>query len=231
MTKEVKYSFFEHMQTERPEIAVLTGDLIASTTLSTDQQQAAMACLEETAQQIANWPNCRVSFAVRGGDGWQMALSPAPLGLRAALMLRAALRALGKSHDSRIAIAAGTDDWPQDDNPNTSRGPVYVTSGRQLEAMKGDSTLHWGGGALGAATVLADHIVQSWTVAQARSLCLQLPPHAPKRADIAATLGVSRQSVNKALWAAGYPTLSEALQMIETLPLVKQAEHAERADD
>lgn len=201
-----------------PDIAVLTGDLIRSTDLRAADLRRAIAALQQAAEDIAKWDGVETAFGLRGGDGWQLVLRPAQLALRAALTLRAALRALGKSYDSRIAIADGGDAMPPDGNPNAALGPVYVTSGRALEAMKGEDGLRWGTDAKGAATLLADHISRDWTPAQARALKPQLAPQPPRREDTARTLNISRQSVNKALWAAGYPALSEALQMIETAP-------------
>lgn len=204
------------MTQDTQNIAVLTGDLIRSSDLTPDQQQQALDNLRATAIQIGGWPGVDAAFGLRGGDGWQLVLSRAERGLRAALTLRASLRSLGKAYDSRIAIANGADALPPDGNPNAAIGPVYVASGRLLETMKDEESLRWGAASLGAATLLADHISRDWTEAQARALAQQLPPGAPKRADIAKALGVSRQSVNRSLWSAGYPALSEALEMIET---------------
>ena len=67
-----------------------------------------------------------------------------------------------------------------------------------------------------AATILADHLVQSWTVVQAQTVAAALAPDSPvTHAQIAETLGKSRQAVTKALKAAGFDHLDLALATLE----------------
>ena len=73
-------------------------------------------------------------------------------------------------------------------------------------------------GALDAAFRLADHIAQGWTRAQARAVCAMLPPGAGPRRVAAERLNISRQAVDQALWAAGFPAIEAALEQIETAP-------------
>lgn len=197
--------------------AVLTGDLIASSKFSPAKLDAAMAALGDAVEHIGGWQDSIVTgFARRGGDGWQCALSAPRLSLRAALYLRASLRHLGKDHATRIAIAEGEGILPADRDPNGAHGPGFIDSGRLLEALPSRTGMaHDAGGALGAAVRLADHISQGWTPAQARATALMLPPPDRSRADAAKSLGITRQAINQALWAAGYPALEEALALIE----------------
>lgn len=202
------------------QIAVLTGDIVESTRLSPAALDATMAALAEGAAQIAGWPGQPATgFARRGGDGWQMVCDHPAIAIRAALYMQACLRRLDRSRATRIALATGQGPLTQAvlDDPNTGHGPVFTASGRLLEQLSGRQYLaHAGGGALAAALRLADHISQGWTPAQARALCEQLPPDAGPRAEAASRLGISRQAVNQALWAAGFTALDEALSFLET---------------
>ncbi|MEM9344537.1 MAG: MarR family transcriptional regulator [Pseudomonadota bacterium] len=184
-------------------IAVLTGDLIGSTELSADQISTAFTAIEAAAPISRN-----------RGDGWQLLLTQPATALRTALRIRAALR----RHDltTRIAIASGVSTAPIPKDLNEATGPVFVASGRALDAMsKGTTLAHAAGGALAATTRLADHISTGWTQPQAAAMHLALSPDAPTRAEIGAALGKSRQAVDQALAAAGYPALSDALRLIE----------------
>ncbi len=191
--------------------AVLTGDLIGSDDLAPEVLDGAIAALAQSAHLIKG-----AAFARRGGDGWQVAIPAPRLALRHALILRAALRSLGKDFATRIAIAAGPGTLPEDGDPNAAHGPAFTASGRLLEALPSAAGMaHAAGGALDAATRLADYISAAWTPAQARAIHLMLAPGAPIRAEAAKALGITRQAVNQALWSAGYPALDAALGLIE----------------
>lgn len=197
--------------------AVLTGDLIDSTDLTATQLNDALQALEDTTRDIAKWDGGIVTgFARRGGDGWQCAIAAPRLSLRAALALRAALRELGKSRATRIAIAENSGTLPADRDPNSGHGPAFITSGRLLDTLPSQVGMaHAAEGALGAAVRLADHISSGWTPAQARAVRLMLWPRDRIRAEAAKQLGITRQAVNQALWGAGFPAINDALTMIE----------------
>lgn len=199
-------------------ISVLSGDLIQSSKLTERQVNDAISALADAAQDVARWaPELRTGFARSSGDGWQFFLSSEGLALRSSLYLRAALRRLGKPFSTRIALASGSDSLPPDGNPNSATGPVFTTSGRLLQTLTGPhiQMAHATGGTAHAATLLADHISQSWTPAQARAMVLMLPPEPPTHATAAAALGISRQAVDQALSAAGYHALADALTAFE----------------
>ena len=200
------------------QLSVLTGDLIDSSKLSPAQLDGAMQALAEGAQDITRWaPDMVSGFARSGGDGWQFAVSKQILTVRISLYLRAVLRRQGKRVSTRIAIASGPGTLPPDGNPNAASGPAFTASGRLLGTLSGPhaSMAHASGGALHALVLLADHISQGWTPAQARALCQMLPPNSGTHAQAAQQLGISRQAVDQALAAAGYHALTEALEALE----------------
>ncbi|MCR9156633.1 MAG: MarR family transcriptional regulator [Rhodobacteraceae bacterium] len=197
---------------------VLTGDLVASSDLTPQGVDTALHCIETAANDMSDWwtPTVKSRFARRGGDGWQVALDAPLFALRAALFIQACLRR-DSDTTTRIALATGTGILPETGDLNAAHGPVFVASGRLLGKLSGNTRLaHADGGASHAATRLADHIASGWTQAQARAVAALLPPNAPNRADVAKSIGITRQAVNQALWSAGFPAIADALDAIET---------------
>jgi hypothetical protein len=196
---------------------VLTGDLIASSALAPERVDAVMAELADLARRIADWPpGGAAHFARRAGDGWQMALSHPGIGPRAALFLLAALRSGEAGVATRITIAEGAGSLPESGDLNAAHGAAFTASGRLLDDVPARQVLSCATpGAPRAAVLLAAHIAEGWTQAQARALVLMLPPGAGPRRVAAEALGISRQAVDQALAAAGFAALDAALTELE----------------
>ncbi len=203
------------------QIAVLTGDLVGSSELDASTIKDIFRALGRASGEQANWQEggatlTRHRVAQHRGDGWQRYLVQPEYALRAALLFRAAVRSKGRHFDTRIAIAIGDAGEENITDPNKATGPAFVASGRALDAMRGDVRMvHASGGALGAATRLADQICQGWTAAQATAVFHALHPARSTREEIAKRIGKSRQAVDQALAAAGFRALDDALEMIE----------------
>lgn len=202
-------------------LAILTGDLgAAAATLSPEQIDQALQALRDSARTICEWDGHDPRFTRFRGDGWQICLARPQHALRAALVMRATVKSLGKGFETRIGLAVGRGTLPKHGDLNQASGPVFAASGRALDRLtdqtaKAPGMAHTRGGAIGGATRLADHISRGWSPAQARAMALMLHQHAPTHAEAAAQIGVTRQAVDQALRAAGYPALSEALAQIE----------------
>lgn len=199
------------------DIAVLTGDIVQSMRMDAASLSNALEYLDNLSSRIAVWqtPAQPAMFTRNRGDGWQIVVPQPELALRAALYLQAGLVSRHDGMRSRISIATGPGSLPRDGDLNAASGAAFVASGRALDAMKGAQMVYAAGGALGAATRLADHIAQGWTVAQARAVHHMLWPRDRTRVAVAAEIGVTRQAVDKALHSAGFPALDDALAMIE----------------
>ena len=202
-------------------LTVLTGDIVASTEMNAAELDGVMNAIQSAARGMSDWTGSKatVHFSRRGGDAWQIA-SPAPIyAIRSVLYIQAHVRRLKKSFSTRIAVATGEGTLP-DTTPidiNSAHGPVFIASGRLLDTITGHHLMeHADGGGFGAVLELCTHIAQGWTPAQARALCEMLPPNAGSRAQAGAQLGISRQAVDQALWAAGFPAIEAALQHLET---------------
>jgi len=196
-------------------ICVLTGDIVGSTKLTPAELfevRQTMVTINKDLEPVAG----PAHFDSYRGDGWQATFTARRQALRIALIFRAALRAQNEKYDTRIAIAIGSEGLDNIDI-SKARSPTFVSSGHALDEMPEDQFIaHASGGALGAATVLADHISRSWTQAQARAILpFIMSPIKPTQKDVAHALGISRQAVGQALDAASYTPLSRALRAIE----------------
>jgi class 3 adenylate cyclase len=106
-------------------LAVLTGDLVASTRMPAPLRDGAFEALGGAARRIAAWQGTGDAgrFARFRGDGWQMVLADASLSLRACLFLRASLRTLDRRLDSRISIGVGRATLPEEGGLAAAGGP------------------------------------------------------------------------------------------------------------
>lgn len=195
---------------------VLSGDIVSSTELNPDELDASIKAIKHASLLIGHWPGVSiVGFARRAGDAWQMAFDAPRFSLRAALFIQANLRRLDKSRTSRIAIASGHGIMP-DRDPNKAHGEAFVASGRLLDSFPSSAYFSdAAGGASDAAAILASQIANGWTQAQARAMAMQLSPDAGPRINTAQELGISRQAVDQALWAAGFLAIEAALTSFE----------------
>lgn len=203
-------------------IAVLTGDLVASESLSRSQIALAFLALDASARTQEAWHGAPLHFTRQRGDGWQVILARPDMALRSALAFRAALRGGASSCDGYMAVVEGEGPDPKtiEADLNAQTGQVFTQSGRTLDAMKAarvDVRLRHEGhsGATTAAFALADHISRGWTAAQAAAILPRLDPNCPSATTIAAAIGKSRQAVAKALHAAGIEAITIALHAIE----------------
>jgi hypothetical protein len=207
--------------------AVFTGDIVRSGDLDSDALAVVFAAFTQTAQDIGGWPDLAagsggclhdtVVFARFRGDGWQMAL-PARFALRAALVMRAALRATGKGRETRIGIGIGMVEMNGDDLAS-AQGPAFVQSGHALDGIKRAPLLTAPDGpvVLRAILPLADRITSGWTPKQAQIALHLLAPAPPTHEALAARLGHSRQLIQKQADAAGIVPLTESIEIYETL--------------
>lgn len=198
------------------EICVLAGDFIGSQQWSRDEVSRAHDLLGAETDRIGVWSCGHCCYTRNRGNGWQMVIHRPALDLRAVLTLRAALRAEGKTFDTRIAMARGNGAVPGPDL-NAAHGPAFFDAGLALDNMVSSRTLiHTEGGALGAATMLGDALSRDWTPAQARVLRPMLAPVPPTHAEVAKALGISRSAVSQALAAARFDHFSHALDALES---------------
>jgi hypothetical protein len=205
----------------RPYVAVITGDIVASSAYPVEKVEAAMQALRRTAGEISAWrtPPFNTRFTRFRGDGWQIVLSQTRRSLRATVVLQAKLIALGL--ESRISIGIGHADNLGTADLSNAAGQAFEHSGRGLDQM-GDS---WrlaidGPPVLEEDRMIADLLGERmgrWTAAQAEAAAMQLAStdRNVTLQDIGKTLGISPQAVNDRVRGAGCQTIASVLRRWE----------------
>jgi len=196
-------------------VAVLTGDIVKSTTLALPEREALFAGLKAGASVITDMQDSRTYFERFSGDSWQLLLVKPKLALRACLLLRAYIRQESKTFETRISVGTGPIERLSPEGLGASDGPAFQASGRGLKALPAGQCF-----AINAshnpAFVLADHISQGWSQKQAAVLTKSLQLSPPSQHTIAQTLKISQQAVAKRLKSSGYMALAAALDEIES---------------
>lgn len=195
--------------------AILTGDLIASTTRA-DAVQAAMAAVAAAAGDIAALSGTDPRFTRFRGDGWQFR-APVDLALRSALLVAARLRA-GGGLSTRIAIGLGTLDHAGTRDLSDAAGAAFTASGRALDHMPRGQ--HWAiAGEVqawqAALVALAEWHSARWSAEQAEAMAVILAEPDLTQAAAADRLGITRQAWAARLSGAGYGAWRPALAAFE----------------
>lgn len=213
--------------TKRREHAVLTGDIINSSRLAPAQLRSVRTIISSSVTAIGRWHRGLVPAKVEffRGDGWQFVLSDPSHALRAALYLRASLRARGLA-DTRISIGIASPGRSSSRRIGTSTGPAFTLSGRGLDHLPPSSSLTIELSSnlepltsyLRLTAHLCDALLLRWTHRQAQLLCIALRPTEPSYESIAQRLTppVTKQAVAKNLKSANYPVLREAIHLLSS---------------
>lgn len=201
--------------------AVLTGDLIASTEAGTPAVDRAMTVLSAAADEIAGWSLTEsvvvgdTHFTRFRGDGWQIIVSIANVGLRAALLMYARLAADPDLPATRIAVGIATIDRLPGPDLSDADGAAFAISGRALSQVERGEHLRVAGHRItprdAVLIALLDDRISDWTPEQAEAVAHVLAPDAPTQAVIAATLGISPQALSYRLTGARWPTIRRVL--------------------
>lgn len=205
--------------------AVLTGDLIASTQAGAPAVDRAMAVLSDAAAEIAGWrltENIAVGdthFTRFRGDGWQIIVSIAAFGLRAALLMYARLAADTALPATRVAVGISTIDRIPGADLSDADGAAFAVSGRALSQIERGAHLRVAGHRMtpdrAALIALLDDRISDWTPEQAEAVGHVIAPDAPTQAAIAARLGISPQALSARLTGARWPTIRHVLAVWE----------------
>lgn len=215
--------------------AVLTGDLVKSSRLTAEQSQQAMEHIRKLTQKFANLYSGSAAGQVDTfrHDSWQWLLADPSLSLRAALFIRAGLRATArdkKIFDTRIAIGIGSIDEISGRRISDWRGMAFTLSGRALDSMENKrlvyaestNTVTGRSGIAAGLVPLLDCIVTDWTAIEAKAVNGALmgwtqeqiaenwPPNDEKKKR------PTRQAVQKSLQRAHWSRIEEVLQWVES---------------
>lgn len=199
-----------------PSIAVLTGDLVASTRTRSPGTfiDRLSLVLSEVEQALA------ARTEIFRGDSFQVTLADPGKAVRCALYIRAGLIAASPAKsdrwDARIAVAIGADRGRGD-----PYGDAYIESGRGLDALTRERLYLYAQPpifqlATGIATAFADDIICQWTPSEAEAYYayLQYPEGHQAVAD---ALGKSRSTITKSLLRARYNLIERYVETVNKL--------------
>ena len=201
--------------------AVLTGDLVGSTKVARPTLEACMDHLRTAAQTISIWTGMEpLRFTRFRGDGWQVILNQPQFAVRAGLLLIASLTAADDTLTTRIAIGMGSIDSLGTQDLGDASGPAFIRSGRALDQMKPDHSFVLIDPNLNllrnVVTSLLGERSGRWSRLQAQAMVLALDPARPTLQTMATRVGVTLQSVSYRLRSAGWPTIHDALSVLES---------------
>jgi hypothetical protein len=209
--------------------AVLTGDVIDSSWLSSADRRKLPLLLKRAARELRKAFPSIVPYEldVFRGDSWQLVISEPVLCVRAALFLRSSVIAsglAGQRTDTRVAIAVGRIDFVPGGRVSEGDGPAYRASGEALDALTDQVRMSLAAGpgasARDASVVvrLIDAIVQEWTGRQALAVTGRLRDWTQAQIARLWPEPITQQSVARHLERAHWPAVEEALLHLENSP-------------
>ncbi|TWT95882.1 hypothetical protein Pla108_29590 [Botrimarina colliarenosi] len=194
--------------------AVITGDVIDSSSLASADRQRLPALIHEVSATLVDWfgDEKLTPISIFGGDSWRVLLASPADALRVGLFIRASLLASGLNIDTRMAIAVGGVDFVPDGDIEQADGEAFRLSGRELGEMANGSTnlgfacadaltsRHWS-----LVFCLVDALIRTnWTANRARAVSGALRDWPGSRIGELWPTAISKQTVGRHLAEAGW---------------------------
>ncbi len=193
-------------------IAVITGDLVNSTGVSTPAKFRRVLKKILGGMEVGHG----VVVNTHRGDGFQVAVPSDENPFQLAVLIRAALISSSPDKknrwDARLAIAFGK----ANDSVGDQNSDVFVNSGRALDAMKDERLAVYSEDekeslAYDVAASFADNLISQWTVVEAEVIYYYLKEHA-NHERIAALLNKKRPTITQALNRANYGLVNKFIK-------------------
>lgn len=195
--------------------AVVTGDIVGSSKLTTSQRSRLLSVLKSSFKTIENVlpDKIRAPFEIHRGDSFQGVLSKPESALRVAIAIRAGLRHGFETKqrryalDARIAVGIGPIDFLPAGRGSEGDGEAFRRSGPILDGMKGDHRLlirtPWQAvdAELDIECALLDAMINRWSAEQAQAILGLIRGLTQERA--AKEFGISQPAVRQRLKSAG----------------------------
>ncbi len=117
--------------------AVLTGDIIESSKLSSDVRQDVVSAISSITKDMVSIFNDVeiIGPNIYRGDGWQMLFSTPRYAMKAAFYVRAHLKA-NYNADTRVCVGIGPVDSLPSEGLSQASGPAFYLSGTGLDTLK-----------------------------------------------------------------------------------------------
>lgn len=186
--------------------AVLTGDIVKSSAIAAEDYDQLFYTLQQTLQKLTLHQQGK--FDIYRGDAFQAIFAKPAAAIRAALVLRLALRTATPAFDARQCIGIGSITVLRPD-VRSSMGEAFVLSGTGLDSMKAGHLLVRSHHAaqqerLELVTRLMDAHLSHLSPAQSEVLLHYLLAEDKSHQAVAAAVGKNRSNVTRLLNASGY---------------------------
>ncbi|PYF84715.1 MULTISPECIES: sigma-70 family RNA polymerase sigma factor [Marinomonas] len=199
-------------QTIKP-IAVISGDAINSTKLTSDEFEQLLQRVKEIQTWITEG-NTSNLHSIERGDEFQTVVHDIQNALRYAILYRIGIKSLGKAFDSRIsfAIASNAD---LRSSVSESMGEAFVLSGRGLKALKSDRFTFQSEHAelTERFDLLFKYLDRQITELTSRQCAVLVPMLRNQEglsvSELADKLDIATATASKSLKASGWPLISE----------------------
>ncbi len=219
--------------------AVITGDIIHSTKLTSDDKRMLINEIEAGLKQWSK--DFEMKYEIFRGDSFQCLLDNVMSALRLTLIIKSYIKSLNPSEkgetiresgkktsmlfpvwefDARIAIGIGEVQF-LDTSLGKSDGSAFVLSGHTLDDLKnkkqsiGIATIDNYQEELQTEIVLLDLIISRMTALQSEVVSLKLLGY--NETEIANQLGVNQSAVNQRSNGAGWNAINNMVQRFENI--------------
>ena len=215
--------------------AVLTGDIVGSSRFDPRDLKRVMQRIRQAGDEFAKaYPRLvQGKVDVFSGDGWQLLLADWRKAIRAAVFMRAVVKAdAALKADTRVAIGVGSVDQATLNlkKISESTGAAFERSGRALKALKPPFRMTWNSDngtadpsplavpdtnhrLFRGSVYLLDETIAGWKPGQAQTIAAALLTD--RQQTIAKNLRVSQAAVSQALTSAGWKHLERYLTEVE----------------
>ncbi|MGF1909581.1 hypothetical protein L4C38_09080 [Vibrio kasasachensis] len=194
-------------------IAVISGDIVNSTKLTSEQFEQLLQRIKDIQKWITN-SNPLNAHSIERGDEFQTVVHDIECALRYTLIYRIGIKALGKEFDSRISFAIASNTELRE-LVAESMGEAFVLSGRGLKTMKG-SRLFFNADRTELTEyfdLLIKYLDRQITELTSRQCEVMLPMLRTNEGlsvnELAEKLDVAAATVSKSLKASGWALVSE----------------------
>lgn len=209
-------------------VAVLTGDIVKSSTLTSDRRLFLYEVLQDLSLLLRNQYPQDILFdmAKYRGDGWQLVVNTPGKAFEISLFLRTYIRSKFRSEklDTRIGIAIGGVDFIPGDNVSEGYGAAFTESGRVLDGLKDQNmgftivknTDSIGGRLIANLIKTHDAFITSWTPLQCQAVHLALQGFTQSEiGNRWQPKSISQAAVAKHLKSANWELIKEGLHLFE----------------
>ena len=196
-------------------VAILTGDVVNSSKLTTEQRSALINKLEQFLE-VQKKTYSDMEFEIYRGDAVQIKLYQPDKSITLAIIIRVFVLSLGS--DIRISIGIGDIDITEKEI-KISSGQAFVFSGHSLDSMKSRDRLIFKSPYekldvdINVVNNIMMALINMWTLNRSKIMLHLLL--GISRDEICKKFGFGNPTLSKTLLGAGYPELKDSIQWAE----------------